>query len=123
MVEARVANPRMQTLLLALTVFGLLVVGMTYDYVSSRSNHETARVELEKQRAINLQMLAVNKEQADLEKKAQEIQSRIDAIKRLRLLIACPWFSKNGCSSLVMPRASMTNIFRCSSDCSQRKMQ
>src|ERR1051325_5751389 len=84
MVEARVASPRIQTLLLALTVFGLLVVGVSYDYMSSRSNHEAARVELEKQRAINLQMLAVNKEQAELEKKAQEIQSRIDAIKKLR---------------------------------------
>ena len=84
MVEARVASPRIQTLLLAVTVSGLLVLGMGYDYVSSKSNHETARVELEKQRAINLQMLAVNKEQVELEKKAQEIQSRIDAIKSLR---------------------------------------
>lgn len=84
MVEARVASPRMQTLLLAATVSGLLVLGVGYDYVSSKSNHETARVELEKQRAINLQMLAVNKEQVELEKKAQEIQSRIDAIKSLR---------------------------------------
>ena len=84
MVEARVASPRMQTLFLALTVFGLMILGVGYDYVSSKSNHETARVELEKQRAINLQMLAVNKEQTELEKKAQEIQSRIDAIKSLR---------------------------------------
>ena len=84
MVEARVASPRVQTLLLALTVSGLLVLSVGYDYVSSKSNHETARVELEKQRAINIQMLAVNKEQVELEKKAQEIQSRIDAIKSLR---------------------------------------
>lgn len=84
MVEARVANPRIQTLLLALTVLGLLVLGVGYDFVSSKSNHETARLELEKQKAINLQMLAVNKEQSELEKKAQEIQSRIDAIKKLR---------------------------------------
>ncbi len=84
MVEARVASPRIQTMLLALTVAGLLVLSMGYDFVSSKSNHETARVELEKQKAINLQMLTVNKEQAELEKKAQEIQSRIDAIKKLR---------------------------------------
>lgn len=84
MVEARVANPRIQTMLLALTVFGLLVLGAGYDFVSSRSAHEAARQELEKQKAINLQMIAVNKEQAELEKKAQEIQSRIDAIKQLR---------------------------------------
>jgi Tfp pilus assembly protein PilN len=84
MVEARVSSPRMQTLLLALTVLGLLVLGVGYDFVSSKSDHESARVELEKQKAINLQKLAVNKEQAELEKKAQEIQSRIDAIKKLR---------------------------------------
>jgi Tfp pilus assembly protein PilN len=84
MVEARVASPRIQTILLALTVLGLLVLGVGYDYVSSKSNHESARLELEKQKAINLQMLAVNKEQTELDKKAQEIQSRIDAIKKLR---------------------------------------
>lgn len=84
MVEARVASPLVQTMLLALTVFGLLVIGISYDYVSSRSNYSAAQQELENQRRINQQMLAVNKEQADLEKKAQDIQGRIDAIKKLR---------------------------------------
>jgi Tfp pilus assembly protein PilN len=84
MVEARVASPLVQTMLLALTVFGLLVIGISYDYVSSRSDYSAAQHELENQRRINQQMLAVNKEQADLEKKAQDIQGRIDAIKRLR---------------------------------------
>jgi len=84
MVEDRVANPRMQTLLLALTVFGLMGVAMLYDYTSARSANAAAKLELENQRRINLQMLAVNKEQADLEKKSQDIQGRIDAIKKLR---------------------------------------
>jgi Tfp pilus assembly protein PilN len=84
MVEARVANPQVQTLLLALTVFGFLVLGVGYDYISSKSNHEAAQHELENQRRINQQMLAVNREQAELEKKAQDIQGRIDAIKKLR---------------------------------------
>jgi Tfp pilus assembly protein PilN len=84
MVEARVSSPLVQTLLLALTVFGLLVVGISYDYVSSRSTHSAAQHELDTQRRINQQMLAVNREQADLERKAQDIQGRIDAIKRLR---------------------------------------
>jgi len=84
MVEARVATPFVQTLLLALTVFGLLMVVIGFDYVSSRSEHRAAETELENQRRINQQMLAVNKEQADLEKKAQDIQGRIDAIKALR---------------------------------------
>jgi len=84
MVEARVATPLVQTLLLALTVFGLLVVGISYSYVSSKSDHSAAQHELETQRRINQEMLAVNREQAELEKKAQDIQGRIDAIKRLR---------------------------------------
>ncbi len=84
MVEARVTSPRVQTLLLALTVFGLLVVGAGYDYVSSKSDQAVAQHEVENQRQINQQMLAVNKEQAELEKKAQDIQGRIDAIKKLR---------------------------------------
>jgi Tfp pilus assembly protein PilN len=84
MVEARVATPFVQTLLLALTVFGLLVIVIGFDYVSSRSEHRAAETELENQRHINQDMLAVNKEQAELEKKAKDIQGRIDAIKALR---------------------------------------
>ena len=84
MVEDKMANPQMQTLLLALTVIGLLVLGAGYDYVSSRSAHAAAQHEVENQRRINQQMLAVNREQAELEKKAQDIQGRIDAIKKLR---------------------------------------
>ena len=84
MVEDRVSSPRIQTLLMAITVLALLVLGAGYDYVSAKSAHEVAQHELENQRRINQQMMAVNQEQADLERKAQDIQSRIDAIKRLR---------------------------------------
>jgi len=84
MVEARVATPFVQTLLLAVTVMGLLMMLIGYDYVSANSEHRAAEAELQKQKAINQQMLAVNREQADLEKKVQDIQGRIDAIKRLR---------------------------------------
>jgi Tfp pilus assembly protein PilN len=83
-VEEKVASPRIQTLLLGLTVFGLLVLGIGYDYVSSKSAYSAAQRELENQRRINQQMLAVQKEQVELEKKAQDIQTRIDAIKKLR---------------------------------------
>jgi Tfp pilus assembly protein PilN len=84
LVEEKVASPRIQTLLMALTVFGLLVLGMGYDYVSSNAAHAAAQRELENERRINQQMLAVQKEQMELEKKTQEVQARIDAIKRLR---------------------------------------
>src|SRR5678809_750485 len=83
-VEDKVANPRMQTLLLALTVFGLMVLAMGYDYVSSNMAHTAATKELENQKRINAQMLAIQKEQMELEKKTKEIQARIDAIKKLR---------------------------------------
>jgi len=83
-VEEKVASPRIQTLLLGLTVFGLLVLGVGYDYVSSQTAYSAAQRELENQRRINQQMLAVQKEQMELEKKAQDIQTRIDAIKKLR---------------------------------------
>ncbi len=84
MVEAKVTSPRVQTLIMAVTVFGLLILGAGYDYVSSRSANAAAKQELDHQKLINQQMLAVNKEQAELEKKAKDIQGRIDAIKRLR---------------------------------------
>jgi Tfp pilus assembly protein PilN len=84
LVEEKVTNPRVQTLLLALTVFGLMALGMGYEYVSTNSAHSAAQVELANQKRINEQMQAVEREQIELEKKAQEIQARIDAIKRLR---------------------------------------
>jgi len=83
-VEDKVASPRMQTFLLALTVFGLMLVAMGYDYVSSNMAHTAAQKELDNQKRINQQMLAIQKEQMELEKKSKEVQARIDAIKKLR---------------------------------------
>jgi Tfp pilus assembly protein PilN len=83
-VEDKVASPRMQTLFLALTVFGLMIVGMGYDYVSSNSAKAAAEKELAHERQVNEDMLATQKEQMELEKKSKEVQARIEAIKRLR---------------------------------------
>src|ERR1043165_5758077 len=83
-VEDKVANPRMQTLLLALTGFGLMVLAMGYDYVSSNMAFTAAQKELDSEKRTNQMMLATQKEQEDLEKKTKEIQARIDAIKKLR---------------------------------------
>jgi Tfp pilus assembly protein PilN len=84
LVEDKVASPRFQTLLLALTVFGLTVLAMGYDYVSSNMAHTAAQKELDNQKRINQQMLAIQTEQMELEKKTKEVQARIDAIKKLR---------------------------------------
>ena len=83
-VEDRVANPRTQTMILALVVAGLLALTIGYDFYSSRRDHEMAQQELTTQQAINEQMIAVNKEKDELEKKTKDIQVRIDAIQRLR---------------------------------------
>src|SRR4029453_7302573 len=84
LVEEKVASPRIQTLLLAMTVFGLMALAMMFEYISVKRGHGIAQKELENQRRINREMLVVQKEQMELEKKAQEIQARIDAIKKLR---------------------------------------
>jgi Tfp pilus assembly protein PilN len=84
LVEEKVASPLIQTLLMAVTVFGLAVLAMGYEMVSANSAHAAAQKELDNEKRINQQMLAVQREQVELEKKAQEIQDRIDAIKRLR---------------------------------------
>jgi Tfp pilus assembly protein PilN len=83
-VEQKVANPRTQTMLLALVVFSLLMAGMLYDYYSSASARDAELAEKAEQERIQTQMAAVNKERTDLEKKTADIQSRIDAIQKLR---------------------------------------
>jgi Tfp pilus assembly protein PilN len=83
-VEDKVASPRIQTLLLAMTVFGLMVLAMGYDYVSANMAQTAAQKELDNQNRIQAQMIAVQKEQKELEKKTDEIKARIDAIKKLR---------------------------------------
>jgi Tfp pilus assembly protein PilN len=52
--------------------------------VSSNMARTAAQKELENQKRINQQMLAIQKEQMELEKKSKEVQARIDAIKKLR---------------------------------------
>src|SRR5260221_8990575 len=83
-VEDKVSSTRTQTFLLALTVMALLVLGVGYDFVSARAQHDAATKELEKQHRINEQMNVVKREQADLEKKIADINFRIDAIQKLR---------------------------------------
>jgi len=84
LVEDKVSSPRMQTFLLALTVFGLMALAMGYDYVSSNMAYTAAQKELDNQKRINQQMQNTQKELAELENKSKEVQSRIDAIKKLR---------------------------------------
>ena len=83
-VEDKVSSTRTQTLLLALTVMALLVLGIGYEYVSTNRQHNEAVAELDRQKRINDQMNAVKKEQAELEKKIADINLRVQAIQKLR---------------------------------------
>src|SRR5947209_18970411 len=85
-VEEKVANPHNQTMLMALVIFGLLAAGMFYDYHSSVSAREEQQKDKAVQEQVQAQMVAVNKERADLEKKTNDIQARINAIQNLRAL-------------------------------------
>jgi Tfp pilus assembly protein PilN len=83
-VEAKVANPAARFWTLGAAVGVLLGLAMVFDFYSAAASQKKAQAELEKQQQIAAQMAAVNKEQADLEKKLKDIQSRIEVIKRLR---------------------------------------
>ena len=83
-VEDKISSTRTQTFLLALTVLALLVLGIGFDFLSANAQHQVATRELEKQKRINEQMMAVKREQAELEKKIADINFRIDAIQKLR---------------------------------------
>lgn len=83
-VEERVANPRARSWMLMVSVAALMVLGMGFDYISANMAHSRAQAELERQQQIAAQMAAINKEQAELEKKIKDTQVRIDAIKKLR---------------------------------------
>ncbi len=83
-VEKRVANPRTQMLLLALAALALTALACSYDFINTRAERDAAQKELDQQQQIAAQMAAINKEQAELEKKTKDIQARIDAIHKLR---------------------------------------
>ncbi|HEX7316509.1 MAG TPA: PilN domain-containing protein [Pyrinomonadaceae bacterium] len=83
-VEAKVANPAARFWMLGGAVAVLMGLAMVFDYYSAAASQKKAKAELEKQQQIAAQMAAVNKEQADLEKKLKDIQARIEVIKRLR---------------------------------------
>lgn len=83
-VEARVANPRTQGRLVLLVVGVLLVAGLAFDWLSANSARAEAQAELARQQEVAARQQAIKKEMDDLEQKTKEVQTRIDAIKKLR---------------------------------------
>ena len=83
-IETRVSSPATRAGLTALAVGCLLFLAMGLDWMSARANLSSAQAELSTQQELARQMEAIKKEQAELEKKTKDVQTRIDAIKRLR---------------------------------------
>ena len=89
-VEKKVASPMSRLLLMALAATGLLIAVVAWDVISTQMAKAEAEKELENQKQIALQLEAVMKEQKELEAKIANIDSRINAIKRLRSTQAGP---------------------------------
>lgn len=89
-VERRVANPMSRLLLMSLAVAGLMVAFIAWDIISTQMAKTEAEKELDNQKQISVQLEAALKEQKDLEQKIQNIDLRINAIKKLRSTQAGP---------------------------------
>lgn len=83
-VEARVASPRGQSTLALVVVLALLIAGATFDYLSASAAKTSAQTDLAHEQEVAARMQAIKKEMEELEHRTQEVQTRIDAIKKLR---------------------------------------
>jgi len=82
--ETRVSNPRTQGKLVLLVVVALTMLAIGFDWMSTNSAHAEVTEELKRQQETAARMEAIKREQGELEKKTQEVQTRINAIKKLR---------------------------------------
>lgn len=89
-VERKIASPVSRMMMMAFAVTGLLLAVIAFDVISTQRAKANAEQELEaeKQKAIELE--AVMKEQKELEAKINNIDTRINAIKKLRSTQAGP---------------------------------
>jgi len=89
-VDRKVSNPVSRLILMAIAVMALLVIVIGVDVVSSQMNKAKAEQELVVQKEKEKQLETVIKEQKELEQKINNIDTRINAIKKLRASQAGP---------------------------------
>jgi Tfp pilus assembly protein PilN len=83
-VDQKIGSPATRFVLMSLAVLFLLLAVSGWDILSSRMAKAKAEQDLAEQQQIERDLQAVIAEQKDLEQKIQNIDSRIDAIKKLR---------------------------------------
>jgi Tfp pilus assembly protein PilN len=83
-VERKIANPNSRLLLMALAVTFMLAAVIGWDIISTQMAKTEAVRQLEEQKQIETELAAVSQEMKELETKIQNIDMRIEAIKKLR---------------------------------------
>lgn len=89
-VERRIASPLSRLLVMVIAVGVLLSAVVAWDMISTQMAKKEAERQLEEQKQVAAQLESVLAEQKELETKIQNIDSRIDAIKKLRASQAGP---------------------------------
>ncbi len=83
-VDRKISSPTSKLLLMSLAVFFLLAAVIGWDIISTQMAKSEAESQLAEQKQIASELEAVTKEMKELEAKIQNIDSRIDLIKKLR---------------------------------------
>ena len=89
-VERKIGSPVSRVVLMTVAVAILLLSVVGWDIISTQMAKNTAERELAEQQQIQKELEAVLKEQKELEQKIQNIDTRIEAIKKLRASQAGP---------------------------------
>lgn len=89
-VDRKIASPTSKLVVMSLVVAGLLAAVIGWDVISTQMAKTEAERQLAEQKQIEADLAVVIAEQKDLEMKIQNIDSRIEAIKRLRASQAGP---------------------------------
>lgn len=83
-VDRKIASPSSRLVVMSLVVAALLAAVIGWDVISTQMAKADAEQELAKQKQIEADLAVVIAEQKDLEQKIQNIDMRIEAIKKLR---------------------------------------
>ena len=89
-VERKFSSPATRLILMSVSVAILLLTVIGWDVISTRMAKVEAERQLQEQKQIETDLAAVTKEMKDLETKIKNIDTRIDAIKKLRASQAGP---------------------------------
>lgn len=89
-VERKVSSPTTRLLVMSVVVAIMMLAFIAGDYITSQRSKALAEQELAEQQKIAAELEAVLKEQKELEQKIQNIDVRIEAIKKLRSSQAGP---------------------------------